>query len=317
MASTTLKVTNRSAQKPIKKLPTSVEITDKTTVQDVKDILAKQAGGKDPNRLGILDPEKKKILKDRKALMSQQKEVMAGKEILIKDLGPQISWLTVFIIEYAGPIFIHLSFLLLRPYIYKDGDRPFSLSQKLSMAMVVLHFIKREYETLYVHRFSLSTMPVRNIFKNCAHYWIFSGFNLAYWIYSPNAYSALESPAIDYINIIGLVLFVFGEASNLHTHMTLSNLRTLGGTERGIPKGYGFNIVTCPNYMFETVAWIGILLVTKSASTVLFLVLACWQMQQWAVKKEKALRAEFGDKYKKKRYPMIPSPGAVIKALTG
>jgi very-long-chain enoyl-CoA reductase len=40
-------------------------------------------------------------------------------------------------------------------------------------------------------------------------------------------------------------------------------------------------------------------------------------MQQWAVKKERALRAEFGDKYKKKRYVMIPSPGAVIKALTG
>ena len=69
--------------------------------------------------------------------------------------------------------------------------------------------------------------------------------------------------------------------------------------------------------MFETVAWVGILLVTKSLSTVLFLVLACAQMQQWAVKKEKALRAEFGDKYKKKKYVMIPSPGVVIKALSG
>jgi hypothetical protein len=104
MASTTLKVTNRcecncphthlpanirttAAKSPIKKLPTSVEITDKTTVQDVKEILAKQAGGKDPNRLGIFDTEKKKILKDRKALISQHKEVMAGQEILIKDLG--------------------------------------------------------------------------------------------------------------------------------------------------------------------------------------------------------------------------------------
>ena len=76
-----------AAKKPIKKLPTTVEITDKTTVQDVKVMLAKQAGGKDPNRLGIFDPEKKKILKDRKALISQHKEVMAGQEILIKDLG--------------------------------------------------------------------------------------------------------------------------------------------------------------------------------------------------------------------------------------
>ena len=76
-----------AAKKPIKKLPKSVDITDKTTVQDVKEILAKQAGGKDPNRLGIFDPEKKKILKDRKALISQQKEVMGNREILVKDLG--------------------------------------------------------------------------------------------------------------------------------------------------------------------------------------------------------------------------------------
>lgn len=231
--------------------------------------------------------------------------------------GPQISWLKVFIIEYAGPIFIHLSFLYLRPHIYKNASGSLSLSQMLSMAMIVLHFIKREYETLYIHKFSLATMPVRNIFKNCSHYWIFSGINLAYWIYAPTSYTALESPLIDYVNIAGLILYVFGEASNLHTHITLSNLRSPGGTERGIPKGYGFDLVTCPNYLFETIAWIGILLVTKSLSTLLFLVLAWWQMNEWAIKKEKALRAEFGDKYKKKKNVLLPSPGAVVKALTG
>jgi hypothetical protein len=56
-------------------------------VQDVKVQLAKQAGGMDPERLGLFDPANKKILKDRKALVNQQKDVMAGKEILVKDLG--------------------------------------------------------------------------------------------------------------------------------------------------------------------------------------------------------------------------------------
>lgn len=41
----------------------------------------------DPERLGLFDPANKKILKDRKALVNQQKDVMAGKEILVKDLG--------------------------------------------------------------------------------------------------------------------------------------------------------------------------------------------------------------------------------------
>jgi very-long-chain enoyl-CoA reductase len=74
-------------KKPIKKLPTSIEITDTTTVQDVKDNLAKRAGGWDPNRFGLYEPEKKKLLKDRKALISKQESVLGGKEILVKDLG--------------------------------------------------------------------------------------------------------------------------------------------------------------------------------------------------------------------------------------
>jgi very-long-chain enoyl-CoA reductase len=61
-----------------------------------------------------------------------------------------------------------------------------SLHNSLAMVLAVLHFLKREYETIFVHRFSMPTMPLRNIFKNSSHYWILSGFNLAYWIYSPH-----------------------------------------------------------------------------------------------------------------------------------
>lgn len=303
--------------------------------------MAKQAGGWDPNRFGIFDPEQKKILKDRKAFISQHKEVIIGKEILIKDLGiflqlttrfkhtkltlysiigPQLGWRTVYIIEYLGPILIHLGFPLLRPYIYSHPTTsiaPLSNSQLLSMSLIVLHFLKREYETVFVHRFSLSTMPARNIFKNCAHYWLLSGLYIAYFIYAPSSYTALSSPKIDYLNIAGVALYLFGELSNLKTHLTLSNLRSPGGTERGIPQGYGFSMVTCPNYFFETLAWIGMILVTKSLSTVIFAIVGTAQMQQWAVKKEKQYRVDFGDKYKKKRNVLFPTPGAFIKELTG
>jgi very-long-chain enoyl-CoA reductase len=80
-------INHPAAKKPIKKLPTGIEITDKTTVQDVKNNLAKRAGGWNPERFGLFDPEKKKILKDRKALVINHEEVMKGGEILVKDLG--------------------------------------------------------------------------------------------------------------------------------------------------------------------------------------------------------------------------------------
>lgn len=58
--------------------------------------------------------------------------------------------------------------------------------------------------------------------------------------------------------------------------------------------------------MFEAIAWTGIQLVTRSFGTLLFIVIAVYQMQVWAEGKERALRAEFGDKYTKKAFPMIP-----------
>lgn len=104
-------------------------------------------------------------------------------------LGPQISWRTVFIVEYAGPIFIHIAALLARPYLYTYDTRHNQLSstQFLSMILVLLHYLKRELEIAFVHKFSATTMPLRNIFKNSFHYWVFGGVNLAYWLYSPTA----------------------------------------------------------------------------------------------------------------------------------
>ncbi|POS82921.1 hypothetical protein EPUL_005502 [Erysiphe pulchra] len=276
--------------------------------QDVKDQLSRLTDGRSPHRFGLFDPEKKKTLKDRKALILQIKEVASAQEVLVKDLGPQLSWKTVFLIEYFGPLVIHLLFpFILRPYIYGKGEiPPLSTSQYLSSAMIVLHFVKRELETLFVHKFSLSTMPIQNIFKNSAHYWIGSGVFIAYFIYHPSSYTQLESPLIDKINLIGMAAYIFGELSNAHTHITLSRLRSKGGTERGVPQGYGFDLVTCPNYLFEVIAWIGINIVNKSLATAIFTAIAWAQMHVWAIKKEKALRVEFPDKYKKKKHVIIP-----------
>jgi very-long-chain enoyl-CoA reductase len=217
----------------------------------------------------------------------------------------------VFLVEYLGPLLIHPAIYFLRPYIYPYPSisattiPPPSDLQKLSLALVCAHFVKREFETLFVHRFSSSTMPLRNIFKNSAHYWLLSGLNIAYWTYAPSSPTQTRS-ASDITTYIGLALFLFGELANLNSHLVLRNLRPSGTTERGIPKGLGFSWVTCPNYLFETMAWAGIWMVNWSLSTGVFLVVAGAQMAVWAQKKERRYRKEFGDKYKKKRYAMLP-----------
>ena len=176
--------------------------------------------------------------------------------------------------------------------------------QSLSLLLISIHFLKREFETMFVHRFSLATMPFSNIFKNSFHYWIISGAFLAYFIYSPTGPTASEPNAL--VTIPGVILYLVGELGNLNSHLVLRGLRSSGGKERGIPNGLGFKWVTCPNYMFETIAWIGIIMVTKNWATAVFTAVSFIQMALWGKKKERNYRREFGDKYKKKMYSVMP-----------
>jgi very-long-chain enoyl-CoA reductase len=215
----------------------------------------------------------------------------------------------VFIIEYLGPLLIPALFLFpLRPLLYFNFETipaP-SNTQLLVCALLTLHFLKREYETIFVHRFSNATMPARNIFKNSAHYWALSGFNIAYWVFRPDAGAATSKPNTALV-YAGLALFIFSELANLNAHMILRDLRRPGTTERGIPSGFGFSWVTCPNYCFEILAWIGVFLVSQlSWSVLLFTLVSGLQMWSWGWKKEKRYRKEFGDKYKKKKTVILP-----------
>ena len=176
--------------------------------------------------------------------------------------------------------------------------------QQFSFALIIIHFFKRELESLFVHRFSLATMPLPNVFRNCAHYWILSGFLIAYTTYGPKAKAA--GPINPWLTYPGLLLFAVGEIANLSTHIILRNLRSSNGTERGIPKGLGFGTVTCPNYLYEVISWIGIWMVNRSLSTGIFLAVAGGIMAIWAKQKERKYRKEFGDSYRRKTYVMLP-----------
>ncbi|EGD90955.2 uncharacterized protein TERG_07178 [Trichophyton rubrum CBS 118892] len=159
-------------------------------------------------------------------------------------------------------------------------------------------------------RVTVSSTGVRNqsviYVKDLGPYWLLGGVNLAYWVFSPSSPTATDhpNPANKYE---GLALFLIGQLSNLSTHLTLRSLRKPGSTERVIPTGFGFDWVTCPNYLFEVMAWVGVYLVSGlNWSVLLFLVVGAGTMMKWASQKEKRYRREFGDKYKKKRFVMLP-----------
>ncbi|KAK3675084.1 Very-long-chain enoyl-CoA reductase [Recurvomyces mirabilis] len=309
MASKPIALTVEPRGKRIPKLPKETSIYLQGSASDLYDRIARDANFS-VHRLRITNKnDGKPIANDKKTSVSSV-GLENGSVIQVKDLGPQIAWRTVFIIEYLGPLLIHPVLLLLRPYIYRNPNLltaypPPSTLQLLTCWTITLHFLKRELETLFVHRFSNATMPVQNIFKNSFHYWILAGVLIAAVVYSPISATAATNtnPLLTYI---GLALYVLGELGNLNTHLVLRSLRSPGGAERGVPKGLGFDWVTCPNYLFETLAWAGILVISRSWSTGIFVAVATAQMAVWARKKESRYRKELGGTYERKRFSMIP-----------
>ncbi|KAL9132101.1 MAG: hypothetical protein Q9217_000137 [Psora testacea] len=302
MAQEKVTLSVRPRGKPIKKLPEEVTVVSTGPTNELyKELAAKSDTS--VNRLRVTKGSDGALVPNSKDVLIQTTGLRQQSTVYVRDLGPQIAWRTVFLVEYLGPLLIHPLLYAYLPYRARTAKEP-SYLQTLCLILIVVHYAKRELETLFLHRFSAASMPALNIFKNSGHYWLLGGLNMAYWIYRPTAPAAGDGNLV--ITNTGLALFVIGELGNLSTHITLRNLRSSGGAERGIPRGLGFNLVTCPNYMFESIAWVGIALVSWSLSTVVFAAVAIGQMALWAEKKEARYRKDFGGKYQRKRYCMLP-----------
>lgn len=219
---------------------------------------------------------------------------------MIKDLGPQVSWRTVFLVEYFGPLIIH-SIIFHLPFLFYPGipPRPKSLVQTLAFYMVVIHYAKREFESVFIHRFSSATMPLRNIFKNSFHYWFLGGAFIAYFIYHPRFTSFVS----DEVAVVLFILMLLCMLGNLITHIILMNLRPAGTTKRAIPKGFLFNYVSCPNYFLEITEWVLFALMTQSISSAIFAIVSAGQMWIWAVQKHRRYKKEFSGKDDTEKYP--------------
>ncbi|KAI8976792.1 3-oxo-5-alpha-steroid 4-dehydrogenase-domain-containing protein [Pilobolus umbonatus] len=284
-------------------LELELEGTSKTiTTNDINRAIEKKFPVYYPDRQR-LTTEDKKVLSLDKTL--EEQGIDDNSTIYFKDLGPQIGWTTVFMIEYAGPLFIHPLFYYLPKIIYRS-EFTHSTMQTVTFWLVMLHFLKRELETVFVHRFSHGTMPFMNIFKNSGHYWILSGFNLAYWVYGPWFAMGRAASARNDVWIWGCVaVWAWAELSNLSNHITLRNLRPPGTRVRAIPYGYGFDLVSCPNYLFEFIGWTAVCFLTTSWSAWLFNIVATGQMYLWAVKKHKNYKKDFSN-YPRNRKAMFP-----------
>ncbi|XP_076826562.1 very-long-chain enoyl-CoA reductase isoform X3 [Brachyhypopomus gauderio] len=230
--------------------------------------------------------------------------------LYFRDLGAQLGWTMVFMSEYVGPLLIYLLFYFRLPHIYAH-KYAFSVSPhpvvRLACACHSFHYIKRLVETVFVHRFSHGTMPLRKIIRNCVYYWGFSAW-LAYYInhplYTPPSYGERQV-------YYALIIFALCEAGSFSIHWSLNNLRGAGVKCRRFPHPsknpftWLFFFVSCPNYTYEVGVWVSFSIMTQCVPVVLFTLIGFVQMTIWAKGKHRAYTREFKD-YPAVRMPILP-----------
>lgn len=276
----------------------TVTLDDKATVGDLKKEFARIKPKYYPARQRFtVDDEKKTPLEDSKKLLSEYGILKDGSRLLFKDLGAQLSFRSVFLVEYAGPLFLYPLVAL----FLTGGDLSLlNMTQQVALFLWVVHFTKRELETIFVHEFGDLTMPVRNIFKNSIYYW---GFGLAVAI-EMNQVGRYQPSSIHLY--IGFLWFCISMLGNFICHIQLMMLREPGSSELKLPRGGLFELVTAPNYFCEISTWVGFnILVGLNFTGILFNLVGAWQMRQWALDKHRRYKKLFPN-YPKSRKVLVP-----------
>ena len=148
--------------------------------------------------------------------------------------------------------------------------------------------------------FSHCTMPITNLFKNCAYYWGFAAF-VSYFVNHP-LYTSPPVPMAAALFTLALLC----QAANARAHVLLANLRPPGKAGGyAIPRGFPFDVVnvTCANYTFEIYGWILFALATRTFAAVLFIGAGAAQMAVWAAAKHARLRKIFNGQDGAEKYP--------------
>lgn len=173
-----------------------------------------------------------------------------------------------------------------------------SFSAGLATALWSVHFVRRSWESAFIHRYSKPSIGPADYLTEYAYYWGFGA-----WIaWSVTAKAAQAS--LNLTQICGLLLFVLAEAGNAHAHRVLRELRAPGGRQRQIPRGLVFSRLSCPHYSFEILSWLGFNLVTQTWAGAVFMLVGAGILSAWAHTRHVAYHKEFDGQEGRELYPV-------------
>ncbi|KAL6213491.1 hypothetical protein ACLB2K_012938 [Fragaria x ananassa] len=195
---------------------------------------------------------------------------------------------------YAPAFLAGLTSLVFFPH--NDDIRYLLLSSALT-----LHFLKRLLEVQFVHKYS-SGMALDSAIPIVLSY--FMATVTAIYTQHLTITQGLPKPPID-LKYPGIVLFLLGISGNFYHHYLLSQLRSSSSSSPSssqsnddkdykIPKGGLFELVICPHYLFEIIAFVGFSFISQTlyafaflAGTVFYLTGRSYATRRWYLSKFK------------------------------
>lgn len=178
---------------------------------------------------------------------------------------------------------------------------------KLICCMWMLHYARRFYEVLLVHKRSppSNVATYVEVVLGSVYY---SGFaSLIAWSLSPN----LPSLPLGSMGVcIPALFFAIGEIGNFFHHRLLAGLKRPAAGGYAMPSGFLFDYVSCPHYFFETLSWASFAFCCMTGSSFLFAAASFQAMNALARDKHDFYLRQFDGKEGRPLYPsrkrMIP-----------
>lgn len=191
-------------------------------------------------------------------------------------------------ILYFMPIWVHL-------WACAFYDYSWSIPQVCLAACVLIHFLKRSAESLFLHKYAgpIDRMTVFQI----AFFYSGVSWAAAYF----NQFTPMNT---DLIFSLGCALFVVGFVGNFLHHKYLADLRKITSAYF-IPQKGLFRLVSCPHYFFEVLIWLGMAMICKQPFMYLTFMAMTFYLMARSAKAQAWYRSHFPD-YPANRKAMIP-----------
>lgn len=176
----------------------------------------------------------------------------------------------------------------------------------LAAGMMMVHYGKRIAEVLFLHDFTGS--PIEDAATSS---FVGAFYTMITWLF-------LRADVQDNLAPVGATLFGIGQCLNLYHHVLLRKLRHSTSSAQSkkkaavsskryvVPKGGLFDLVACPHYLGEVIAWVGAALATQSLTTKMVAFWVFCMLGGRAAVTTEWYREKFGSEYPTSRKHMIP-----------